>query len=90
MRNSDILMNSSLLGGLVSNIQNCQFIVGADRVPAGHTGYSRVLWPISCTELYCYSTSVSSLILFPPFSQYEPIELKLHYQWNISPVFCTT
>lgn len=81
---------NSLLDGMVSNIQNCWFMVGADRVPAGHAGYFWVLRPICCNGLYCYSTSVSSLILFPPFSQYEPIELKSHYHQNISPVFCTT
>ena len=64
-----------MLDSLVSNIQNCWFMVGADRVPAGHAGYFWVLRPICCNGLYCYSTSVSSLILFPPFSQYEPIEL---------------
>jgi len=81
---------NSLLDGLVSIIQNYWFIVDTDRVAAGQAGFFQMLRPICCIGTYCYSISVFSLILFPPFSCDEPLELKLRHQWSISPDFCTT
>lgn len=63
---------NSLLDGLVSNIQNYWFIVDADRVAAVHSDFFQMLQPICCIGLYCYSTSVFNLILFPPFPCDEP------------------
>ena len=62
-----------MLDGLVSIIQNYWFIVDTDRVAAGQAGFFQMLRPICCIGSYCYSTSVFSLILFPPFSGGEPL-----------------